>query len=290
MIQIANDGNLLPNPVLLTQLDELGIAERYDIVIDFSRYSIGQKVWMVNLAEHETGRLVARDLSIAQALSGTSLDPGVGKFLEFRIVRNPAQPDISQVPATLIPNPSLTSIPVVREREFIFTRNAEQTTFDSITSFFGPWGIQTDGGRVLAADFGRVSAAPRFGTREIWTLKNNDGGWDHPIHIHFEECQTLGRKREQDANFSPPPAWERGRKDVWRLRPNGTVRITLQFRDFGGMFMEHCHNMTHEDNAMLLRWEIDDKGAPFLRPLPTPIPRPQGVTFQDPSEVLPTAF
>ena len=44
MIQIANDGNLLPHPVVLTQLDEQGIAERYDIVIDFSRYSVGQKV------------------------------------------------------------------------------------------------------------------------------------------------------------------------------------------------------------------------------------------------------
>ncbi|HSB82615.1 MAG TPA: copper oxidase, partial [Candidatus Methylomirabilis sp.] len=36
MTQIANDGNLFPHPVILTQLDEQGIAERYDIVIDFS--------------------------------------------------------------------------------------------------------------------------------------------------------------------------------------------------------------------------------------------------------------
>jgi manganese oxidase len=35
--------------------------------------------------------------------------------------------------------------------------------------------------------------------------------------------------------------------------------------------MEHCHNTVHEDNAMLVRWEIDNGGAPFLRPLPTPI-------------------
>ncbi len=49
MIQIANDGNLFPSPVPLTQLDEQGIAERYDIVIDFSRYNVGDKVWMVNL-------------------------------------------------------------------------------------------------------------------------------------------------------------------------------------------------------------------------------------------------
>src|SRR5689334_8332129 len=32
MVFIANDGNLLPSPVLLTELDEQGIAERYDIV------------------------------------------------------------------------------------------------------------------------------------------------------------------------------------------------------------------------------------------------------------------
>src|SRR5205085_3854453 len=44
MIFIANDGNLMPSPVSLTELDEQGIAERYDIVIDFSRYSVGQKV------------------------------------------------------------------------------------------------------------------------------------------------------------------------------------------------------------------------------------------------------
>ena len=286
MIQIANDGNLLPSPVVLTQLDELGIAERYDIVIDFSRYSIGQTVWVVNLAEHEDGKLPSKDLSIAEALSGNSPDPGVGKFLEFRIVRNPAQPDISQVPAVLIPNPDLSGIPVVRERVFEFGDGAGQTSRDPVTSAFGPWGIKTDDGSMLAADFGRVSAAPSFGKREIWTLKNGGGGWDHPIHIHFEECQTLAR----DGSLSNVPAWERGRKDVWRLRPGGSVKITLQFRDFAGMFMEHCHNTTHEDNAMLLRWEIDDKGAPFVRPLPTPIPTPQGVRFQPPDEILPTAF
>jgi manganese oxidase len=287
MIQIANDGNLFPSPVVLTELDEQGIAERYDIVIDFSRYGVGQKVHMVNLAEHQDGKRVSKDLTLAEALSGNSQDPCVGRFLEFRVVRNPAQPDQSQVPATMVPNPDLSNIPVVRERTFEFNSGAGQTTNDPITSFFGPWGIKTDNqGGTLAADFGRVSAAPRFGTREIWHLKNGGGGWDHPIHIHFEECQTLAR----NGKASNVPPWERGRKDVWRLRPSGSVDITLQFRDWGGMFMEHCHNTVHEDNAMLLRWEIDDGGAPFLRPLPTPIPSPQGVTFQAPDDILPTAF
>ncbi|MFL5375099.1 MAG: multicopper oxidase domain-containing protein, partial [Myxococcales bacterium] len=174
-----------------------------------------------------------------------------------------------------------------RTRVFEFSRGANQTTNDPVSSGRGPWGIETDNqGGTLAADFGRISAAPSFGTREIWTIANGGGGWDHPIHIHFEEGQILAR----DGSAANVPAWERGRKDVYRLRPGGTVTVTLQFRDWGGMFMEHCHNTSHEDNAMLLRWEIDDGGAPFLRPLPTPIPTPQGVKFEATTEILPTAF
>src|SRR5262249_40153285 len=191
MIQIANDGNLLPSPVVVTQLDQQGIAERYDVVIDFSRYSVGQKVWMVNLLEHRDGTMPEGTVSLAQALSGNSSDPCVGKFLEFRIVRNPATPDVSQVPAVMIPNPDLSKIPVARQRTFVFGDSADQTTNDPVTSFRGPWGIGTDDGHKLDADFGRISAAPKYGTREIWTLQNDGGGWDHPIHIHFEEGQIL---------------------------------------------------------------------------------------------------
>lgn len=283
IIQIGNDGNLLPAPVYLTELDQQGIAERYDVVIDFSRYQLGAKVHLVNLAEHQDGKRVANDLSLADALSGKSADPCVGRFLEFRIARPPAYKDMSVVPRVMIPNPDLSKIPVARERTIEFGSGA--STSGSATSGSGPWGSKVDGGAMLAADIGRVSAAPKAGTREIWTLKNGGGGWDHPIHIHFEEAQILAR----DGAASKVPLWEKGRKDVFRLRPGGSITITLQFRDWGGMFMEHCHNTVHEDNAMLLRWEIDDSGSPFLRPLPTPIPTPEGVTFQTTSS-LPTAF
>jgi FtsP/CotA-like multicopper oxidase with cupredoxin domain len=286
MTQIANDGNLLPHPVVLTSLDEQGIGERYDIVVDFSTVTVGQKIWMVNLCEHQNGKKPAADLTLAQALSGQSADPCVGKFLEFRVVRKPLHKDVSVVPQTLIPNPDLSKIPVARERVFEFTNGGKDTIIDRRTAFPGPWKIKTDGGEAFNADFGRISAAPKLGTREIWTLKNGGGGWDHPIHIHFEEGRILTR----DGKASNVPPWERGRKDVYRLHPAGTMTISMQFRDWGGMYMEHCHNTMHEDNAMLLRWELDDGGAPFMRPLPTPIPTPQGVTFVAPDDILPTAF
>jgi FtsP/CotA-like multicopper oxidase with cupredoxin domain len=293
--QIANDGNLLPTPVVLTQLDEQGIAERYDIVIDFTanHAKVGDKFWLVNLCEHQDGKKPSADLTIAQALSGTSADPCVGKFLEFRIVRNPATADKSQVPATLIPNPDLSNIPVARTRVFEFNSGAQQNLSNPDTCYLtgaggqqGPWGVKTDNtGATLDACFGRISGLPQYGTREIWELRNGGGGWDHPIHIHFEEGQILAR----NGSAANVPAWEKGRKDVYRLRPSGSVTITMQFRDWGGMFMEHCHNTVHEDNAMLVRWETKGLGAPFLSPLPTPICTPQGVTFIPPDEILPTA-
>jgi FtsP/CotA-like multicopper oxidase with cupredoxin domain len=283
---IANDGNLVVNPIDLLELDEQGSAERYDIVVDFSMFGVGDTVHFVNLADHfdpEAGELngkkPVKDLTVAEALSGSSPDPCVGRFIEFRVVRRPAVTDQSRIPSTLIPNPDLSKIPIARERVFEFGRGAKGIGND-------PWGIRTDNGDTLAAEFNRLSAAPRLGTREIWTLRNGGGGWDHPIHIHFEEGQILAR----DGSAANVPLWERGRKDVYRLRPSGTVTLTMQFRDWGGMFMEHCHNTVHEDHAMLLRWEIDDGGAPFLRPLPSPVPTPQGVTFEETTDVLPTAL
>jgi FtsP/CotA-like multicopper oxidase with cupredoxin domain len=299
MVQIANDGNLLPQTVPLTQLDQMGIAERFDIVIDFSRYTIGQTVDLVNLQEHRDGKGPGQILTVSGALSGSSSDPAVGACLRFQVVRNPAVPDQSicpNTPITLIPNPDLSAIPIARTRQFTFDNFANQTQNDPVTSYTGGgnWGIAADntggsrfsrGGSALKADFGRISSAPKFGTREVWVLKGGFN-WDHPIHIHFEEGQILAR----NGSLSNVPQAERGRKDVYRLKENGTVTITMQFRDWGGMFMEHCHNTMHEDNAMLLRWEVNAAGGVFLNPLPTPIPKPTGVTFQAPDEILTNAF
>jgi manganese oxidase len=298
LVQIANDGNLLPLTVNLTQTDQLGIAERYDIVIDFSRYSAGQTVDLVNLQQMSNGQLPGPVLSVSQATSGTSCDPCVGSFLRFKILGPPPHPDQSVDPSgggngiVLIPNPALPT--VVRTRTFSFDNSANQDNNDPVTTYLGngqgrgSWGIATNnngsgsrssGGSALQADFGRISAQPGFGTAEQWTLQGGFN-WDHPIHIHFEEGQIISRNGQ-----APSPA-ESGRKDVYRLRPNGTVVIKMQFRDWGGMFMEHCHNTMHEDNAMLLRWDINGAGSPFLNPLPTPISKPTGVTFQAPDEIL----
>jgi hypothetical protein len=32
--------------------------------------------------------------------------------------------------------------------------------------------------------------------------------------------------------------------------------IRLRFRDFVGRYLIHCHNMNHEDDFMMARWDI----------------------------------
>ena len=40
----------------------------------------------------------------------------------------------------------------------------------------------------------------------------------------------------------------------------GELRPFFRFRDFQGRYPFHCHNVVHEDHAMMLRWEIDQTG------------------------------
>jgi FtsP/CotA-like multicopper oxidase with cupredoxin domain len=35
------------------------------------------------------------------------------------------------------------------------------------------------------------------------------------------------------------------------------VIIYRQFRDFEGEYVAHCHNLAHEDHAMMFGWKIE---------------------------------
>ena len=88
---ICNDGNLVVNPIDLLELDEQGIAERYDIIVDFSRFRIGDRVYLVNLLKQTDGRKPNGSLTIREAMTGIDSDPTVGPLLEFRIVSSSQQ-------------------------------------------------------------------------------------------------------------------------------------------------------------------------------------------------------
>src|SRR6185503_14170396 len=84
---IANDGNFVVNPITLTTLDQQGTAERYDIVVDFSRFRPGDRISLVNQVQmRPDGRGPKQDLTLAQALAGDPLDACIGAIMQFRVV------------------------------------------------------------------------------------------------------------------------------------------------------------------------------------------------------------
>jgi FtsP/CotA-like multicopper oxidase with cupredoxin domain len=225
---IANDGNLLPKPLFNQTKVRLGVAERADIIVDFSAYPPGTVLYLVN-------RLVQTKTRGPDDVKA----PG-SRVLKIVVDRLPDEPDVSQVPSTLRPirRPTAAEIAAAPVRKWTFARKG------------GLWTINDKLVNVKSA-----GATMAQGSMEIWDLNNPSGGWSHPVHIHFEEGHIL--KRFKDGLEVPVPAYEKGRKDVYTLGPNERMRIFMRFRDFSGKYVMHCHNMIHEDHAMMVRWDIE---------------------------------
>jgi FtsP/CotA-like multicopper oxidase with cupredoxin domain len=307
---IANDGNFVVNPIRnLTTLDQQGVAERYDIVVDFSAASglaIGDKVKLVNRLRQTDGALPGAELSLSQALFGDSSDPLVGPVLEFKIVSQINSVDVPGVilratdgDPSQVPNVLTEQIPVVnpvRTRHVEFDRERSgsggdsrgangQCTPDCPEFAEFPWVIKVNGESAHSMNANRISLLiPKPGEIEHWTYKGGRD-WDHPIHLHFEEGVTIDRGRD-----SIPNTERLVRKDVWRLRPDGEVTFQIQFGEYGGSYVNHCHNTVHEDFAMLMRIQLltGITGSPQTAVTPTPNPTPDGVFFTTP-EILPEA-
>ncbi len=278
---VGNDGNIMEHAVPFPNSESQDlplqtIGERFDIVVDFSSLAKGTKLYFVNLAEHEDGSRAKQYAELRDAIAGRSNDPGVGKFLEFRVADAvPGAQDLSMNPADyvegklkMIPRPKFTDTELANAKVRRFEFGHSSGSDDK------PWTIKTDDGKGLTANLKRVSAAPALNSVEIWHLVSDSGGWAHPVHIHFEEGQILSR------DGKPPPIWERwARKDMYnvgRLFSND-VKVALRFGDFLGTYVEHCHNTQHEDFAMMLRFDVKNPADPML--IRSPLPDWGGVSY-----------
>ena len=53
-----------------------------------------------------------------------------------------------------------------------------------------------------------------------------------------------------------PPPYERGWKDTVRADPGEVVRIIARFEGYTGKYPWHYHMLEHEDNEMMLQFEV----------------------------------
>ncbi len=241
MSVIGTDCGLMAAPQKVASFRH-GVAERYEVVIDFAAYPPGT-------------RIVLRNRSPKNNVNYTNTD----KVMAFEVVGDAFDTSHNAIPSTL--NPTHPALQVkesdaVRTRRLDFVRANGQWTINGQT-----WDD------VVRSGFTKTLADPHRGDVEIWELRNPSGGWHHPAHIHLIDFTVLSR------NGRPAMAHERGAKDVVFLGENETVRVLIKFEGGRGKYMVHCHNLVHEDHDMMGQFEVLDDVTPADDPLSDPCRR-----------------
>ncbi|MGE5802496.1 MAG: multicopper oxidase family protein [Gemmatimonadota bacterium] len=218
LVVIATDTGLLPAPVPCSSI-RLGMAERVEVVVDFSRLPLGSQLFLVDEAAGGDQRWVMR----------------------FDVAR--AEPDDSRVPERLGEPPELRSQDASQTRDFVFT---------GAPRGFPPRAHWTIDGRDFDGD--RPIATPRYGDVEIWRLVNHRRfgllGMLHTVHIHLVRFLIL------DRNGRAPEPYEQGWKDTVTLDKGDVVRVVMRFSGHRGRYLVHCHNLEHEDASMMARYDV----------------------------------
>ena len=192
---IGSDGGLLPQATEVSSL-RMAPSERYEVVIDFSRYPIGSRVYLLNCLQQLSGRG-------PEQINMDSCTP----LVEFRIERDEADP--STIPDDLNPGVAQYISEHLTERPGLQVQNVAI----NLNRGNGAWQINE-----RFYDPNRVDVVERLWTHSTWTLTNLSGGWSHPLHIHDEEF------RSSRATATPRRRTKRGSRtsSTWA---NDTVRV-----------------------------------------------------------------
>lgn len=282
--QIGCDGGLLPAAVndIGTASDKgllLALAERADVIIDFSKFPAGATITMRNNAN-------------TPYPFGSEVNPNTtGRIMQFKITKPLAAADTSVVPAVprvLTPYAAPDNVRYVDLQE----------TEESGAYVFDPYSGSVSR-RLKILLNGLPFSAPiteniALNDVEDWVIINNTVDM-HPMHLHLVHFEVVEKGSIAPGAYTPangeggmpvvaagglrpsinpdgtaassdsPYALqtpEQGHKDTVRVPPadellgsQGYVRIRAKF-DRIGTYMWHCHILAHEDHEMMRPFRV----------------------------------
>jgi FtsP/CotA-like multicopper oxidase with cupredoxin domain len=242
MYVVGTDAGMTPK-VNALQSWRHGVAERYEVLIDFRKYKVGQKIQLNNMSNKN-------NVDFANT----------GKVMQFEVVADSGPKDTYVIPKTLDLGPQPYANRGAIEVNKLTPSMAKARRSLRVQRKHGLWTINGETwDDIEKTDFQRVVGNPQPYDVEIWTLTNESGGWFHPLHIHLIDGQIISRNTTKDGKAHP---WEGGGKDVFYLGENETVEVLMQFTlgdgNAGGRYMTHCHNLVHEDNDMMIQFAVGD--------------------------------
>jgi spore coat protein A, manganese oxidase len=101
----------------------------------------------------------------------------------------------------------------------------------------------------LGFEMDRIDARARLGTTERWLWVNNSHR-PHPMHIHGVHFRVLDRS---EGSVHPG---DRAWKDTVMVAVGETVIVQPRFAPYAGRYVFHCHNLEHQERAMMLQLEV----------------------------------
>jgi FtsP/CotA-like multicopper oxidase with cupredoxin domain len=263
--QIGNEGGFLAAPVNLTADNDnrllLGLAERADLIVDFTNVPVGNFV-LGNVGPDEPfgggepGGEPPEGFEVADPAS-------TGQVLQFRMV--PAVAADPTTPPQFLVLPALTRLTGGTARRLALLEKASEFTDGPAEAQLG---VVNNDGTLSPKEWGEgVTENPGVNTTEVWEYYNATAD-AHPMHIHEVAFQVVNRQDlvlDEDGEVvqpvqltgtpTPPESWENGWKDTVIAYPGQVTRLRLRFVN-PGQFVWHCHIVEHEDNEMMRPYRI----------------------------------
>ncbi len=230
------------------------------MIVDFTRYqdgtptTKGDVVYLTNVMKMPNGRMWSN--------SSRFLPDPAYKVPLLKFVIGDSAPDDSRIPAALTPLRPLPPLPSnwrnLLDNRLIFEVKRGALGGETEWLINGKPFDPTTVARSLKNKAGATPlAAPRKNSFNLWEVRNGGGGWVHPFHLHMEEHRTVMRNGKDvtlAADAGHPD--DVSKEDLVALDPGESVILYRGFRDFVGPYVAHCHNLAHEDHAMMFGWEI----------------------------------
>jgi FtsP/CotA-like multicopper oxidase with cupredoxin domain len=263
----------------------MGPAERADVIVDFSDLANGTVVRMIN-----TGP----DAPFGGDFSEPADPDTSGQVMQFEVnmALNTHGGDPSWQPASLNLDTNPGGVPKLGEPDAVqdLALLEEESALicveqDAVTGVirqvngsvppgcagggvpFGPkaavLGVNGSGGGEVQLWDDPIAQNPQFapdGTppTETWELWN----WSadaHPIHLHLVKFEVVNREII-GGEVLPPEPWEMGWKDTVIAYPGEVTRVKALF-DKLGLYVWHCHLLSHEDNEMMVPYCVGEPGV-----------------------------
>jgi suppressor of ftsI/bilirubin oxidase len=258
---IGNDGGLLEQPYQVSEVF-LAPGERVDVLLDLSKSSYGDTIWLKSLSFNSMnmgmtgGGMMGGGMMGGGMMDGSSLPQGSQfSVLKLKVTRRVLYDK-------KIPDELSTITPISQD-------GAATRAFNLSLSAMR-WLING-----LSFSMDQVPVKVQRGATEIWEIRNtqfnspfqmgNMMSMPHPMHIHGFQFQVMQRTnsplqvRRLTINAQGLLPTDMGLKDTVLVWPGETVRIAVDFsHNFPGTqrYLLHCHILEHEDNGMMMNYEV----------------------------------